>query len=305
MDPLTLMTIGQAGFGLYQTIKGARDAKNNERPEYRTPQAMIDAMDTAERMSLRGLNEQTIQNFQQGLADTRAASFQGLSSRKAGVGAVAGVAQREIAGQQQLAAMDAEQRMRNIQSLQQMRAAMAQYEDKEFELNQMQPFQDRAAAASALQGAGLQNVMGAAQTYAKMEMSGYNQQQRDIRDMKRDLKGQFKAQAASMEGSPNFRNIEVGGKTFRDTFREQRAEMNRNFYQGLNNSGILMDNSRQNNSFFSTDSTIQNALNNSTFNALPQNVQRMLTDDLGYTPGQIQNMSPLEIQNIIQQNMAM
>tara|TARA_R100001440_G_scaffold18241_1_gene30717 strand:+ start:2188 stop:3081 length:894 start_codon:yes stop_codon:yes gene_type:complete len=278
MDPLTLMTIGQAGFGLYQTIKGARDAKNNERPEYRTPQAMIDAMDTAERMSLRGLNEQTVQNFQQGLADTRAASFQGLSSRKAGVGAVAGVAQREIAGQQQLAAMDAEQRMKNIQSLQQMRAAMAQYEDKEFELNQMQPFQDRAAAASALQGAGLQNVMGAAQSFAKMEMSGYNQQQRDIRSMKRDLKGQFKAQADSMEGSPNFRNIEVGGKTFRDTFQEQRAEMNRNFYQGLNNPGNLMDNSSNNNSFFSTDSSIQNALNNSTFNNLPENVQRMLTD---------------------------
>ena len=165
------MTIGQAGFGLYQTIKGARDAKNNVRPTYEIPQSMIDAMDDAERMAMRGLPEQTRQNFLQGMVDTRAASFEGLSDRKAGIGAVAGVQQREIAGQQQLAQMDAEQRIRNISALQQMRQQMAQFEDREFQINQMQPFQDRAAAASAMQGAGLQNIMGAATTFAKSRMA--------------------------------------------------------------------------------------------------------------------------------------
>tara|TARA_R100000329_G_scaffold71437_1_gene62260 strand:- start:195 stop:1106 length:912 start_codon:yes stop_codon:yes gene_type:complete len=303
------MTIGQAGFGLYQTIKGAKDAKDNVRPTYEIPQSMLDAMDDAERMAIRGLPEQTRQNFLQGMVDTRAASFEGLSDRKAGIGAVAGVQQREIAGQQQLAQMDAEQRMRNISALQQMRQQMAQFEDREFDINEMQPYQDRAAAASALQGAGLQNIFGAAETYAKMEMSGYNQQQRDIRDMKRELKSEYKAEAAKGlapgEKAPNFRKIEIGGKTFRDSFREKKGEMNRAFYQGLNNPyAQFMDNSSQNNSFFSNDPAIQNGLNNSTFNSLSEGVQRMLTD-MGYTPEQLAQMSQLQIQNIIQSNMAM
>ena len=164
------MTIGQAGFGLYQTIKGGRDARNNERPVYEIPESMQQAMETSERMAQRGLDEQTRQNYLQGLVDTRAAAFQGLSDRKAGIGAVAGVQQREIAGQQQLAAMDNEQRMRNIAALQDMRMRMARFEDQEFNLNQMQPYEDRAAAASAMQGAGLQNIFGAAETFAKRQV---------------------------------------------------------------------------------------------------------------------------------------
>jgi len=280
------MTIGQAGFGLFQTIKGGIDAKKNERPTYEIPESMRQAMDTSERMSQRGLDEQTRQNYLQGLTDTRAAAFQGLSDRKAGIGAVAGVQQREIAGQQQLAAMDNEQRMRNIAALQDMRMRMASFEDKEFELNQMQPYQDRAAAASAMQGAGLQNVFGAAESYAKMEMSGYNQQQRDIRDMKKQMK--------------------ADGTFSRPAFRAAKSEMNRDFYQGLNNPySKFMDNSSKNNSFFSNNPVIQNGLNNSTFNTLSEGIQRMLTDDLGYSREELQAKTELELKNIIQENIAM
>ena len=270
--------VGQAGFGLYQTIKGGIDAKKNDRPIYEIPESMRQAMDTSERMAQRGLDEQTRQNYLQGLVDTRAASFQGLSDRKAGIGAVAGVQQREIAGQQQLAAMDNEQRMRNIAALQDMRMRMASFEDKAFEINQMQPYQDRAAAASAMQGAGLQNIFGAGESYAKMEMSGYNQQQRDIRNMRSDLKDKFKSQAAKMGGDTNFRNIEIGGKSFRDTFQAQKSEMNQQFYRGLNNPSSLMDNSSQNNSFFSNNPSVRGALDNSTFTDLDESVQRGLTE---------------------------
>ena len=284
MAILTALALAQAGYGIYQTVKGGIDARNNVRPTYQIPESMREAMDTAERMSNRGLDEQTRQNYLQGLTDTRAAAFQGLSDRKAGIGSVAGVQQREIAGQQQLAAMDNEQRMRNIAALQDMRMKMSSFEEREFDMNQMQPYEDRAAAASAMQGAGLQNIFGAAESYAKMEMSGYNQQQRDIRDMKQQMK--------------------ADGTFSRPAFRAAKSEMNQQFYQGLNNPGILMDNSRQNNSFFSNNPVIQNGLNNSTFNTLSQGVQRMLTDDLGYSSQELQGMTDLELQNIIQQNIA-
>lgn len=284
MAVLTALALAQAGYGIYQTVKGGIDARNNERPTYQIPESMREAMDTAERMSNRGLDEQTRQNYLQGLTDTRAAAFQGLSDRKAGIGSVAGVQQREIAGQQQLAAMDNEQRMRNIAALQDMRMKMSSFEDREFDMNQMQPYEDKAAAASAMQGAGLQNIFGAAESYAKMEMSGYNQQQRDIRDMKQQMK--------------------ADGTFSRPAFRAAKSEMNRDFYQGLNNPGILMNNSRQNNSFFSNNPVIQNGLNNSTFNSLSEGVQRMLTDDLGYNRQELQGMTDLELQNIIQQNIA-
>lgn len=286
MAILTALALAQAGFGLYQTIKGGIDARNNVRPTYQIPESMREAMDTAERMSNRGLDEQTRQNYLQGLTDTRAAAFQGLSDRKAGIGSVAGVQQREIAGQQQLAAMDNEQRMKNIAALQDMRMRMASFEDQEFDMNQMQPYQDRAAAASAMQGAGLQNIFGAAESFSKMEMSGYNQQQRDIRDMKQQMK--------------------ADGTFSRPAFRAAKSEMNRDFYQGLNNPyNTLMDNSSRNNSFFSNNPAVKNGLDRSTFNTLDESVQRMLTDDLGYNRQELQGMTKLELENIIRQNIAL
>jgi hypothetical protein len=38
---------------------------------------------------------------------------------------------------------------------------MADYEDREFDINKQRPFEDTMAAASALTGAGMQNVQGA------------------------------------------------------------------------------------------------------------------------------------------------
>ncbi len=66
-----------------------------------------------------------------------------------------------------------------------------------------------------------------------------------------------------------------------------------------------MDNSSKNNSFFSNNPVIQNGLNNSTFNTLSEGIQRMLTDDLGYSREELQAKTELELKNIIQENIAM
>lgn len=60
-----------------------------------------------------------------------------------------------------LAQAEAADRMQRAGVLMQQRGILAQYQDKAFELNQMQPYRDRAAMHAALREAGLRNLYGA------------------------------------------------------------------------------------------------------------------------------------------------
>jgi len=69
-----------------------------------------------------------------------------------------------------LLSADVQQRMQNIQTAQSMRQTMAQYRDKAFEINEMQPYEQKYAEAQSLIGAGMQNFMGGLQTVGQAKM---------------------------------------------------------------------------------------------------------------------------------------
>ncbi len=64
--------------------------------------------------------------------------------------------------------MDAQQRQTNEQALQGVRSNLAEYKDKEFQMNQMNPYQETMQAAEAMKGAGIQNLMGGVTSGSKM-----------------------------------------------------------------------------------------------------------------------------------------
>jgi membrane protease subunit (stomatin/prohibitin family) len=68
---------------------------------------------------------------------------------------------------------DFQRRLGNLGAVQ---SEMGQYRDREFDINKMQPFQDAAAAKSALIEGGIQNLFGASQGFAGLGM-GQNKQQ--------------------------------------------------------------------------------------------------------------------------------
>jgi len=68
---------------------------------------------------------------------------------------------------------DFQRRLGNLGAAQ---SEMGQYRDREFDINKMQPFQDAAAAKSALIEGGIQNLFGSSQGFAGLGM-GQNKQQ--------------------------------------------------------------------------------------------------------------------------------
>jgi hypothetical protein len=75
-----------------------------------------------------------------------------------------------------LSASEMEDYQRRLGNLGAAQSEMGQYRDKEFDINKMQPFQDAAAAKSALIEGGIQNIFGGSQGFAGLGM-GQNKQQ--------------------------------------------------------------------------------------------------------------------------------
>lgn len=154
------MSGAQTGFGIYQAIKGAKKLNNTDRSTYKIPDEIIQNLNAAERMALEGMPDAQKQAYLQNLQRSSQFALRGLSDRRAGVGAIANVQSQLDMGAMNLLGMDAAQRQENRRLAMGARTQMAQYRDKAFELNELQPFIDDRAEAQALIGGGIQNIFG-------------------------------------------------------------------------------------------------------------------------------------------------
>lgn len=166
IDPLTGAVIVQSALGAIQTGVGLAKARAATRPEYVLPRAIEEQMTDAERMSYYGLPEAQKQEFLDNIGRSTAGAVRGASDRRGGLGAVATASQMEHDAYKGLLSADAAARMANFDRLQQMRSQYATYEDKAFELNELQPYMQEVMGAQALMGAGMQNIGGALNTLA-------------------------------------------------------------------------------------------------------------------------------------------
>ena len=157
-------TIAKTGFGIYQTIKGNRDLKRLKRPTYRIPGELQQNVNVAERLAAGGLPDAQKTEYQQALDRSGQLALQGLSSRGAGVGAISNVQAQQNIGSQRLLSMDAQARLRNEQFAMQARNRLALARDKQFDLNELNPYLTKRSEAQALLGAGIQNISGGLDT---------------------------------------------------------------------------------------------------------------------------------------------
>lgn len=158
----------QTGYGIYQAIKGNRLASQNVRPTYTIPKEIDQNLSDAQRMAIQGMPEQQRQNYINDLQRNAQQSLNQMGSRQAGLAGLGVLNQNQNDAYAKLLGMDAQQRMANMQQLQQVRSQTADYRDKAFDLNQMQPYANRYAEAQAMQNAGNQNMMGGVQSTARM-----------------------------------------------------------------------------------------------------------------------------------------
>lgn len=169
MPPLPLSFWAQAAgaglqgvLGIGQLIGGA--LMNPERPTYQIPDE-IKNMLALRQMNLGGRMAGATQaqaNIMQSQANTVGA-YQGTlrnpNAILAGVSAAQGQTNRAFGN---LGAMEAQDYQRRLAGLEGAQRSMAQYRDKAFEINEMQPYIDEARTKAALIGAGLRNISGGA-----------------------------------------------------------------------------------------------------------------------------------------------
>lgn len=154
----------QAIFGAVQASKGKNTLDNAERPEYKIPDEVLKNLSVAERMALQGLPDAQKKAYVDQINQGMATSLRGLSSRKAGISGVSKLSQSQNQAYQNLLSMDAQARQENERLAMSARSDLAGYKDKAFQVNQMEPYEQKVAEGQALYGAGLQNIFAGVNT---------------------------------------------------------------------------------------------------------------------------------------------
>ena len=156
--------------GLFQGAKGAKLAKRNIRPTYEIPKEFQQNLAIAENMGRVGLPQQ---QYTQGLQNIQRSQTAGLRQlgRMGRGGSVAGLARAGMDATLGLDVADANARMRNQQSAMGYRSLMGQQQLAKQQYDKFAKYEEEAAAAEALQGAGRQNVMGGLSDLASVGMT--------------------------------------------------------------------------------------------------------------------------------------
>lgn len=154
----------QAIFGGIQASKGKNILENTNRPTYKIPDEVLKNLSVSERMALQGLPDAQKKAYVDSLQQNLATSLRGLSSRKSGISGISRLNQTQNQAYQNLLAMDAQARQENQGTAMDARNVMAGYKDKQFQFNQVDPYNAKIDEGQALYGAGLQNIFGGLNT---------------------------------------------------------------------------------------------------------------------------------------------
>lgn len=164
--PLALIpALFQAGVGIAQQMDAKDAAKNNVRPEYKTPQELLSALSLSKsqfsdpRFAGQAQLEASVgQNLSQ--------SLEAAQSRGNGMTQVAGIAAAGNQANQDIAAEQARQQQNDLGNYQNMLKIIAGSKDQEWQLNKFAPYSDKYNEMREMKGAGQQNLFSALDSMA-------------------------------------------------------------------------------------------------------------------------------------------
>jgi hypothetical protein len=156
----------QSAFGAYQYLKGRQLAKTAKRPEMDIPRDMYNKLTTAQQMAMEGMSEQERKQYIDNLQRVANFQMQEMGTRKAGLVGAAELGQTQADALTNMAVQSEKLRRENQMYLGQTQSEMAGWKQQQFMANKMAPYMSTVTAANAMQGSGLQNIMGGAQSAA-------------------------------------------------------------------------------------------------------------------------------------------
>lgn len=141
---------------IYQLVK-ANQLKRN-RPEYDIPDEVMQNQNIAKTMALEGLPAAQYNRAQANIDRNTAFGARTLGSRRAGIAGLSALEQGANDAYANLDAADAAARRQNQGVLMGQNQNVAQYRDKQWQLNELEPWQIDMQAAAAMEGAGINNL---------------------------------------------------------------------------------------------------------------------------------------------------
>jgi hypothetical protein len=169
IDPLTIMAAAQGALGIGQMVKGAIQG-SKKAPKMEIPQAAQQALQIAKTQA--GQTQMPGQSIMEDkLASQAAAATQRLlESSGGGGGALGGIAQINQGLSNQMGGIlmnQANYVAGQKQNLQNQLGNMAGWQDRQFQMNEMQPYLQEMDASRRSKDAGMQNLWGAASGFVK------------------------------------------------------------------------------------------------------------------------------------------
>jgi hypothetical protein len=145
--------------GIFQGAKGKKLAKQNVRPTYEIPKEFQQNLAIAENMGRVGLPQQQYNQAQQNFQRNQAGALRQFG-RMGNPRGLAGIVRAGNDATLNLDVADAQARLANQRAAMGYRGQMGQQQLAKQQWDKFGRYQENAAAASALMGAGRQNVMG-------------------------------------------------------------------------------------------------------------------------------------------------
>lgn len=161
------LAVGQMAFGASQSRKAKAELESLERPEYEIPEEILQNLSAAERMALEGLPAQERQLFLEDIQRAIATGGSQLTERGLGVAGVTGLVQEQTDALRGLLQMDVSARREGQAAVATARGSVAAFKEREFQVNELDPYLQERLRLEALEGAGLQNIMGGTQNIAE------------------------------------------------------------------------------------------------------------------------------------------
>ena len=149
---------GIVGFG--QRRRANKLLRGLSRPQYNIPNEVLQNQQMAKLAAGKGLPSEQYAQAMQNISRQQNKSLADSMDRRGGLMTIAQNQQMGNDASLNLGVASANARRQNQQALYGINNQVAGYRDKQFEINQMQPYQEKYNYGMALKGAGLQNILG-------------------------------------------------------------------------------------------------------------------------------------------------
>lgn len=230
-----VLGLAKAGYGAYQTSNAKKLASQNAFPDYVIPSQFYDNVGLLQDRAQEGISQDTLaflaQQNQQNLAASTNAILQGGGS----VNNIAALYQGNQAQNAQLAQLDEQLRLQNVNNLIESRKELAGQELYKWKINKFDRWRDKATAAAMLGAQGQKNIMGGLDSLGSAAVGMAQSASANKSDMQSD---DITGQSSSLNGG-GFIGPPESNEDFRVdiTGNPSAPNLSNGFYNNYNNFG--------------------------------------------------------------------